>query len=172
MRLYHVSEESNIIQFSPRIPTRADLDQSKGLVWALTEKCLPNFLMPRDCPRITYHASKSTTQADITKFFSSSSRHCIAIEHAWYKRMTKTSLYLYEFDASTFYLQDPCAGFYVSEQTQEPLSIIKIDHLFDELFKRDVEVRILNQLWKLAEEVQNSILNWSLCRMRNAMPKE
>ena len=168
MRLYHVSEESNIIQFSPRIPTREDMDKSKGLVWALIEKCLPNFLTPRDCPRVTYHASKGTTLGDITKFFSSTSRHCVAIEHGWYERMIKTTLYLYEFDPSTFYLQDQCAGFYVSDQTQIPISVTKIDNLFDELFKRDIEVRILNNLWSLAEEVKKSTLNWSLCRMANS----
>ena len=171
MRLYHVSEKSDIIQFSPRIPTRDDLDKSKGLVWALTEDCLPNFLTPRDCPRVTYHASKNTTQDDIIKFFSSNSRHCVAIEHAWYEQMTKTNLYLYEFDTSTFYLQDPQAGYYVSEQIQQPISVTKIDNLFNELFKRGVEVRILNNLRTLAEEVENSTLNWSLCRMANAMPK-
>jgi len=171
MRLYHVSEESNILQFSPRIPVRNDLDKSKGLVWALTEACLPNFLTPRDCPRIAYHASKDTTQDDITKFFSSTARHCIAIEHGWYEQMTKTTLYLYEFDPSTFYLQDPHAGYYVSEQIQKPISVTTVDNLFDELFKRNVEVRILNNLWILAAEVKNSTLNWSLCRMVNAAAK-
>ena len=171
MRLYHVSEESNIVQFSPRIPIRDDMDKSKGLVWALTEECLPNFLTPRECPRVAYSVSKNTAPEDITKFFSSNIHHCIAIEHAWYERMTKTSLYLYEFDTSSFYLHDPSAGYYVSEQLQKPLSVIKIDHLFDELFKRNVEVRFLNNLWKLAEDVQNSTLNWSLCRMQNAIPR-
>ena len=85
MRLFHVSEESNIDKFIPRIPTRRkELDQSKGLVWALTEPALPNFLTPRDCPRIGYRVNEKTTQDDITKFFSSSSRHCVAIEHDWH----------------------------------------------------------------------------------------
>jgi len=172
MRLYHVSEESNITKFSPRIPTRADLDQTTGLVWALTEKCLPNFLTPRDCPRVTYHVSETTTQADIAKFFSSTARHCLAIEHAWYERMTKTTLYLYEFDASTFYLQDAVAGYYVSEQTQTPISVTKIEDLFGELFAKGIEVRILNHLWLLADEVKQSSLNWSLCRMANANPQD
>lgn len=41
MRLFHVSEESNIQAFEPRIPTRDDLDKTVGLVWAIDEKgCL------------------------------------------------------------------------------------------------------------------------------------
>lgn len=168
MRLFHVSEEPNITEFHPRTPTRTDIDQSKGLVWALTEVCLPNFLTPRDCPRVTYHVTANTTQSDIDQFFSATARHCVAIEHTWYERMTKVNLYLYEFDPSTFYLQDEVAGYYVSEQLQKPLSITKIDNCFAELFKRGVEVRILDNLWTLAEEVKQSTLNWSLCRMANA----
>ena len=168
MRLFHVSEESDITEFVPRIPTRDDLDKSKGIVWAITDKCLANFLTPRDCPRVTYHASKHTAQTDIAKFFSSSARHCIAIEHSWYERVANTTLYLYEFDTSDFYLQDEVAGFYVSEKTQMPISKIKLDNIFDELFARNVEVRIMNNLWQLAESVKTSTLNWSLCRMINA----
>lgn len=68
MRLFHISEESNIEIFNPRIPTRCDLDQSVGLVWAINERCLPNFLTPRDCPRITYHISKNTSEEDIRRY--------------------------------------------------------------------------------------------------------
>lgn len=168
-RLFHVSEEPNIAEFAPRIPHRKDLDNSKGLVWALNEKCLPNFLTPRDCPRVAYHAHEGTSADDVSAFFCSSSRHTVTIEHGWYERMTKTSLFLYEFEASNFYLQDKVAGFYVSEHTEKPISVTKIDDLFGELFKRDVEVRMLNRLWLLAEEVKKSTLNWLLCRMANAL---
>lgn len=43
MRIFHVSEESDIQVFQPRVPTRTDLDFTKGLVWAIDDKCLPNF---------------------------------------------------------------------------------------------------------------------------------
>ena len=171
MRLFHVSEESNIDKFVPRVPTREDMDKSKGLVWALCERCLPNFLAPRDCPRVAYHTNEKTTQADIYKFFSSSSQHCVAIENDWYERMTKTSLYLYEFDTSNFKLQDEVAGYYISEQTEKPISVIRLNNLFGELFERNVEVRILDNLWMLGDAVQQSTLNWSLCRMAYAKQK-
>jgi len=69
MRVFHVSEEADILTFEPRIPDRNDLDKSKGLVWAITEQCLPNFLTPRDCPRVAFHAAETTTQDDIARFF-------------------------------------------------------------------------------------------------------
>lgn len=169
LRLFHVSEESNIKQFVPRIPYRKDMDQSKGLVWSLTEASLPNWLTPRDCPRVGYRVTDETTIDDISKFFSSSSQHCVSIEHAWYERMANTTLYVYEFDASNFYF-DETAGFYVSDQTEIPIAVVKYDNLFEEQFKRNVEVRMVNNLWKLAEEVRISSLKWSLCRMGNAQP--
>ena len=171
MRLFHVSEEPDIAQFTPRIPTREDLDKSKGLVWAINDQCLPNFLTPRDCPRVTYHATKKTLPEDIEKFFSSASRHCVAIEHGWYERMARTHLYLYEFDPSNFYLQDRVAGFYVSKQMEAPISVTQIDDLFGALFAKNVEVRLLGDLWTLGDAVQKSSLNWSLCRMGDAAPR-
>lgn len=169
MRLFHVSEESDIKQFVPRIPYRNDMDKSKGLVWALTEPSLPNWLTPRDCPRVGYRITDRTANDDISKFFSSSSHHCVSIEHSWYERMANTTLYVYEFDISNFYF-DETAGFYVSDKTEVPIDVVKYDNLFEELFKRNVEVRILSNLWELAEEVKHSSLKWSLCRMRNALP--
>ncbi|MCL2620066.1 MAG: hypothetical protein FWD97_03930 [Defluviitaleaceae bacterium] len=171
MRLFHVSEEPNIKKFVPRIPTRDDLDKTKGLVWALNERCLPNFLTPRDCPRVTYYAGERTTQEDVSKFFSSSARHCVTIEHGWHKKMLETTLYIYEFDTTSFYLQDECAGYYVSQQTEVPISVTKYNDLYEELFKRNVEVRLLDYLWDLGRSVQKSSLNWSLCRMANALPE-
>jgi len=171
MRLFHISEEPDITQFVPRVPDREDFDKTQGLVWALSEPCLPNFLTPRDCPRVAYYATEKTAKEDISAFFSSLSRHCVAIEHRWYKKMAETHLYLYEFDSSNFRLQDQCAGYYVSTQTETPVSKIKMDNLFEELFARGVEVKLLNDLWFLSDKVKQSTLNWSLCRMRNAKPR-
>jgi len=171
MRLFHVSEESDIPQFIPRIPIRKDLDQSKGLVWAINEKCLPNFLTPRDCPRTTYHASAQTTSADIERFFSSTYHHCMIIEQAWYERMKKITLYVYEFDPTNFYMQDEAAGYYVSEQTEMPIGKIQIDNVFDELFKKKIEIRLINNLWQLADAVAKSTLNFSICDMANAQAR-
>lgn len=171
MRLFHVSEEPDIAKFIPRIPYRKDMDQTKALVWSLTEPPIPHWLTPRDCPRVGYRAVEGTTQADIDRFFSSSARHCVAIENGWHKRMAQTTLYLYEFDPANFYFDD-VAQFYVSDQTEAPIGVTRYDDLFEELFRRDVEVRVLNNLWGLAEAVRGSSLHVSLCRMGNARAAE
>lgn len=45
MRLFHVSEEPDIRVFYPRLPTRTDLNQNVGLVWAIDEERLPNLVI-------------------------------------------------------------------------------------------------------------------------------
>ncbi|WP_411268174.1 DUF6886 family protein [Paenibacillus sp. PL91] len=172
MRLFHVSEECDISIFKPRIPTRKDMNQEKGLVWAINEKCLPNFLTPRNCPRVTYHCNETTTEEDKRHFLSSSSAsHVVAIEHKWFEIMRGTKLYLYEFDTSDFYLNDRSAGYYVSEKCQIPVNTIIINDLFGELMRRKVEVRLIDNLWDLCEKIQKTSFDWSMCRMGFAEQK-
>ncbi|MBQ7296338.1 MAG: hypothetical protein IJW86_09150 [Clostridia bacterium] len=172
MRLFHVSEEENIKVFYPRIPDRNDLDKNVGLVWAIDEERLPNFLTPRDCLRVTYHVNENTDEYDKNKFFTSSSvTHAVIIESTWFEKMKNTSLYLYEFYTDDFILQDNVAGYYVSTSMQIPKAKIRVTNLFEELIKRNVEIRIVDNLWEIADEVKKSTLNWSLCRMNNAKGK-
>lgn len=167
MRLFHVSEESDIKQFEPRIPTRTDLDPKKGLVWAINEKCLPNFLTPRNCPRVCYHVGEHTSEADKLTYFSSKScLHVVVIEHKWFEVMQNTKLYLYEFNASEFSLLDENAGYFISEKTRIPIRKIAVANLFDEHFRRNVELRLVDNLWDISREIQKTTLNWSLCRMK------
>lgn len=172
MRLFHVSEEKHIHAFEPRIPTGNDLDKSVGLVWAIDEKRLPNFLTPRDCPRVAYHIGKDTIEKDRQKFFTSSTvSHAVVIESKWFDLLKSTTLYLYEFDVDDFVLQDDVAGYYVAKTTQIPKAKYQLNDLMSELIKRNVEIRIVDNLWDIAEEVKKSTLNWSLCRMANAQPR-
>ncbi|NNU78140.1 DUF6886 family protein [Clostridium estertheticum] len=173
MRLFHISEESNIKVFEPRIPLRADIDNTKGLVWSINEKCLPNFLTPRNCPRVTYYSTDKSSKEDNEKYFpSESSQHIVAIEHKWFETMKNTVLYLYEFDISKFYLQDEIAGYYVSEVRQVPINKIIKANLFNELSIRNVEIRIVDNLWDLSDEIKQTSLNWSMCRMAYAQERQ
>lgn len=172
MRLFHVSEEENIQIFEPRLPSRNDLDKNIGLVWAIDESRLPNFLTPRDCPRVTYHIGKKTTESDKKKFFTSSTvSHTLIIESKWLEKMKNTILFLYEFNVEDFILQDDVAGYYVATTAQIPKAKYKLNDLFSELLKCNIEIRIIDNLWDIADEVKQSSLNWSLCRMGYAQPR-
>lgn len=149
-----------------------DIDKTVGLVWAIDELHLPNVLMPRNCPRVTYHVGKNTTDADKEKFFSSPTMsYGIVLENGWLRKMQSTSIYAYEFNTADFCIQDDNAGYYVAQAVQVPIAKYKFDNLFEELIKRNVEIRIADNLWQIADKVQASTLNWSLCRMDFAQPR-
>lgn len=134
MRLFHVSEQPDIQVFQPRIPTRKELDQTTGLVWAMDEAHLPNYLTPRECPRVTYHVGNHTTPEDRKRFFTSSGlSYGLVLEGRWLPAMERTTLYLYEFDPRDFVLQDAVAGYYVAKTTQIPLRRCALTGLFQEL---------------------------------------
>lgn len=172
MRLFHVSEEKDIGVFYPRIPKRKELDQTQGLVWAVDQRRLPNFLTPRNCPRVTYHMGINTTLEDQERYFSSATtKHVVVIESKWFQVMKNTVLYLYVFDPSGFELQDDIAGYYVSKTVQTPIAKYRVDDLFQELFDRRVEVRIVDNLWDIYERISKSSLSWSMCRMGYAQER-
>jgi len=172
MRLFHVSEEADIKVFELCFPKRTDLDPNIGLVWAIDEERLPNFLTPRDCPRVAYHVGPQTSEADKERFFTSSDvTHAVVMESSWYTILKNTTLYLYEFETDDFVLQDPVAGYYVATKTQYPKERFILTDLLGELAKRNVEIRLTAHLWSIAEAIKASTLNWSLCRMANAAPR-
>jgi len=172
MRLFHVSEESDIEIFRPRNPVRDDMDKARGVVWAINDRALPNMLTPRNCPRVTYHVAEKTMHDDVERYLSTASLcHVVVIESAWFERMKNMQLYLYEFDPSEFELQDDIAGYYISYETQVPINKTLVPDLFAELFSRGVEVRIVDNLWTIWREIKGSSFNWSMCRMRNARPE-
>ena len=170
MRLFHVSEESDIREFLPRLPSRMDLDPGMALVWAIDEAHLPNFFTPRDCPRVTYRAAADTSPDELRRFSSPTQRHAVVIEQRWFKRMRETTLYVYEFDPSGFTLQDASAGYYVATSPQKPVARRAVDDPFQALFERNVELRVVDNLWSICREIQKTTLEWSMCRMRNAIP--
>lgn len=169
MRLFHVSEEPDIRVFEPRLPTRCDLDKNCALVWAIDELRLPNYLTPRDCPRVTYHVGVQTTDIDKKRFFSSPGvSHAVIIEGKWLNVMSNTTLYIYEFDTEDFVLQDDIAGYYVAKTAQYPKEKYVCSDLFSELIRRNVEIRITDNFWNISDAVKASTLNWSMIRMANA----
>jgi len=171
MILYHVSEEPDIKIFDPRLPSRRDLNPEVGLVWALCERTLPNFLTPRNCPRVTYHAGKNTTAADIERCLPNGYSHAVVIETGWLERLRNTTLYLYHFEPSGFYLQDEVAGYYISEKPQTPIGKTVVTDLEDELKKRNVALMTRETLWEIAGEIKKTTFNWSICRMTYAKSK-
>jgi len=164
--LFHLSEQADIVQFEPRISEYT----SEPVVWAIEESRLCNYLLPRDCPRVTFYAGPDTTEAD-KELFLGSSRAVVAIESVWLDRVRSSRLCCYQMPPETFECLDECAGYFVSRAAVVPARLEAFDDLLAELTKRGAELRILPTLWPLRDAVVKSSLRFSLIRLRNAIPR-
>jgi uncharacterized protein DUF6886 len=164
--LFHVSEEAGIARFEPRMSASA----GEPVVWAIEESRLCNYLLPRDCPRVTYYAGPATAAADVERFLGASSA-VVAIESGWLERVRSTRLYCYQMPSDTFACVDECAGYYVSRVAVTPSGVEIVDDSLAALLARGVDVRILSSLWPPRDAVVASSLRFSMIRMRNALPR-
>jgi hypothetical protein len=164
--LFHVSEEAGIERFDPR----ASHLVNEPVVWAVDDSRLRNYMVPRECPRVTYYAGRETTDADVERFLGSSAA-VVAIEREWLDRVRCCRLYCYEMPPDTFECVDQCAGYFISRTSVVPAGVEVIDDAVSELRKRGVELRIVANLWPLRDAVLASSLQFSMIRMRNALPR-
>lgn len=169
--LYQVCGLPGIRSFEPQTKAPGDLAGGDGFVWAVDEHALPNYLLPAGCPRVTFRIGTNTTIDDVERFIDSPRcPHVVAIEHRWLPALTRASLWLYELDPADFRVRDANAGFYVSRTREEPLSVNAVGDLPAELAARGVELRIVDNLWFLAEKIRETSFVWSLCCMFAAQP--
>jgi Family of unknown function (DUF6886) len=163
-RLFHVSETADIVRFEPRVDARG-----RGVVWAIGASRLHNYLLPRDCPRVTYYASATTTAADRNAFFSArTTESVIAIEREWLDAVATTPLYVYEFDSAPFALDDAVAAYYVAANAVTPIGCERIASPLAALLARPIGLRILSSLLPLKDRVVTSSLGFSIIRFSNA----
>ena len=165
--LFHVSEEPGIERFEPR----ASGAVAEPVVWAVDGARLRNYLVPRECPRVTFYAGPDTTPADAEKFLGSSPA-VVAVEGDWLGRLRACRLYCYHLPPETFECMDECAGYFVSRDPVAPAHVQVFADLMAELLRRGVELRLLPDLWPLHDAVAASSLRYSLIRMRNARPRD
>jgi hypothetical protein len=169
LRLFHVSEEPGITLFEPRPVPSPDAGITGDAVWAIDEEHLPNYLLPRDCPRVTYTLRAATSAEDRRRFFDPSrARRIIVLEEAWRHRLAGSDIYLYEMPAPPFAPVDASAGYYIARHAVKPISSQKIADPLAEIAARKCEVRWSENLRLLHEEIRKSTLDFSTIRLRNA----
>jgi len=161
--LFHLSEDGGIERFDPR-PSHYT---SYPVVWAISSDRMCNYLVPRDCPRVTYYAGPKTTTEDVVRFLGGSNA-VVAVEAGWVERIRRSRLFCYHLPPETFECVDACAGYFVSRIPVKPEHVDVFDDLIAELIKRDVELRVTPELWALRDAVVASSLEFSIIRMRKA----
>lgn len=166
MKLFHTSEEPDIKIFHPRPSPQLYKTIKNNVVFAVSEKLLHNYLLPRNCPRVTYYKGAHTSEEDLKKFFGESTKgYIINVEEAWKERIQKATLYKYEFEPDNFTLLDETAGYYVSSESEATVNVTEITNVIAEIGKRNAELRFLSELKSIASEVVNSSLKFSIIRM-------
>lgn len=170
MRLYHVSEEVGIEYFEPRAhKTWPDLAPG---VWVIGGSHIRNYLLPRDCPRVTFYAHEDSSEEDIAAHLGGDrTRSVVAVEEAWVPRIHETSLCLYEFEPDGFEDFDSSAGYFRSERAVTPVAVHSMENLAGEIEVRGAEFRALPSLWPLFDLIVPSTLQFSMIRMCNAAPR-
>lgn len=164
--LFHVSDVPGIRRFEPR-PPREGSGVDGDVVWAIDRAHLHNYLLPRDCPRVTFYAGPESAREDVDRLVGAGgAKHVVAIEARWLLRLRDERLHLYEFDSETFFLHDPIAGYYLSREPVIPVTERRIDDILETLLAHDIELRVLPSLWELRDAVVNSTLEFSIIRMR------
>lgn len=173
MRLFHFSDDPNIGIFKPRL-VRISTERSIGrewlnepLVWAIDELHQPMYLFPRECPRILYWPTSTTTREDYQRWWGQRSCRVVAhIEWSWLDRLRAAVLHRYEFlEAGFLSLHD--AGMWVSRTSVGPIKVETLRDLLAELRGQGVELRVMESLVSL-NELWTTSLHVSGIRLRNA----
>ena len=139
-------------------------------MWAIDAEHLRNYLVPRDCPRVTFYAGPRTTVVDRTRLLGPSTA-VVAIEAGWFERLQACRLFCYHFPIDTFECVDGTAGYFVSRVAVTPTRVETVDDAVAELQQRGVELRVLPSLWALRDSVVESTLEFSIIRWRNVAPR-
>lgn len=164
MRLFHVSETSDIEAFEPRAGARGEL---RSLVWAVDADHLVNYMLPRECPRVCFRADARTTATDRRSFLGPSGKPVVAIGADWLARVKETHVWVYELPSADFHSEDVNAGYYVSLRRVVPLSKRLLERPAAEVVRAGAELRVVADLARLAHAVTNSSLAFSCIRLRN-----
>lgn len=168
-RLFHFSDDPSITCFEPRPPPSASSGVTDHVVWAVGARLRHNYLLPRDCPRVTFYPGPNSATVDLARLMAGASAgHVVAIETGWMPALRHGRLYQYELPPKTFVPTNEGAGYYISREPVVPLGLLTINDLLGELLACDIELRVMPSLWPLCDVVEASSLHYSCIRMRNA----
>jgi hypothetical protein len=164
-RLFHVTDGEAVATMAPRPSPAGTEYEGREWVWAVDEAHLPNYLLPRDCPRVCWRAARHHA------VLGSPADRVVAIEHGWVTALTGAGLVVHALDPAHFAALDDKAGYWVSGHEVLVLAAHRVDDCFAAIAEHDVEVRIVHDLWPYVDAVVSGTEEFSAIRMRNATPR-
>ena len=166
--LWHVSEDTSIERFEPRVS--ATVERDAPCVWAIDTRHLPMYWFPRDCPRGTFWATPETTAEDAQCLLGGAAR-VHAVEGAWLGRIRAARVVAYRLPEESFAPDPEVGGYWLSPTPVEPLELVELGDLVSSHVEADIELRIMENLWPLWDRVVASTVEFSGMRLRNARPR-
>ena len=164
--LWHISEDGAIARFEPRADPSHD--SAEALVWSIDDDHVPAYWFPRDCPRGTWWATESTSDADVELFLGGDrSLRVHALQADWLDVFRRGRVFAYRLPPDTFERYERAAGYWVSREAVEPLEVQVLDDLTERHAAAGIELRIVPRLMPLWERVVASTLEFSGIRLRN-----
>ena len=167
LRLFHVSDEGPFTTMRPRPSPAGTPFEGREWVWAVDEERLPNYLLPRQCPRVCWAAGPAAPAA----LLSSPAARVIAVEHGWVPHLVRAGLNVHLLDPAGFTLLDATAGYWVSDRDVRVEDVRRVENSFTALAEYDVEIRSTPSLWPYVDAVVAAEAEFSCIRLRNARPR-
>ena len=167
LRLFHVSDQVPFITMYPRPSPSGTPYEGRKWVWAVDETHLPNYLLPRDCPRVCW-ATPQTEHA----LLSSPAARVIAVEYRWIPSLLLAGLNVHLLETQGFTLLDATAGYWVTEQAVPVQDIRRVEDCFTALAEHNIELRLTPTLWPYLDAVTATAEEFGAIRMRNAHPRD
>jgi len=166
--LYHFSEDDSIKIFVPK--ENQNRPNFPAVVWAIDEEHEFSYYFPRDCPRIVLRRDEMTTDQQMQLFFNNTTAKIIVtVESDWYTRISKQTLFRYSFEDESFELFDKTAGYYISHQVVEPITVQIYGDLIERLIQKGIELRFTTNLYPLREVILTSdFKGFGIHRFNNA----
>lgn len=166
MRLFHVSDEGPFASMSPRPSPPGTAWEGRHLVWAVDEEHLPNYLLPRQCPRVCW-----VPPGRGHPLLGSPAARVVAVETGWADVLGRAGLVVHELDPDGFGPLDADAGYWGSERVASVRDAYRVEDSVAALAERAVELRLTPTLWPYVDAVVDAAAEFSAVRLRNAEPR-
>jgi hypothetical protein len=165
--LFHFSEDPTIERFVPHVP--ASNPTQEPAVWAIDAAHAPLYWFPRDCPRVTVWPRDEHERRRYEVTFGTSAPRLHAIETRWLERMRTVELHRYELPASTFRRWKEASGQWISRAEVVPIGVHPVGDLLEAHERAGIELRVLDSLHDLRDQVISDQWDFSIVRFRNAV---
>ncbi|MGW0516545.1 DUF6886 family protein [Crossiella sp. NPDC003009] len=167
--VWHFSEDPGITEFRPhRAPTSSDPEPA---VWAVEEARASDFWFPRDCPRVLFRPEPGRQPSPAALALLGGARQVAVVEWGWWARVCGVRLFRYAFAPGPFRRCANPRWYLTAREAVRPLAVQPVGDVVALHAAAGIELRLAPNLWPVAGLVERSGLEFSMIRMRNALPR-